>query len=311
MPVVAVLNPKGGSGKSTVAAHVATAWARDGHVVMLGDVDRQQSVKSWLRRRSDRETPILTWVVDQRQVFRPPTGVTHVVLDTPGALYGHDLARVVMWLDAVIVPVGASIFDRDASLAFLRQLLALPRVQSGRCRVCMVGMRWSSHDMAVVPRRLGDQPSGSLLCVIPQQRAYRECLEQGVTVFDASTRSEPYLLEPWLPLLEWLRNALPVVQTAAGVHQAPRMSNGLLRAFGAQGTGAVVAKDLQVPVASPAPEGQPYPGSGQPLAALAPAEPPPSAVADAAAPAADGPPQEPAPGQLPWWSRWLSARGGR
>ena len=209
MPVVAVLNPKGGSGKSTVATHVATAWAREGHKVMLGDVDRQQSVKSWLKRRSDRETSILTWVVDQRNVFRAPTGVTHVVLDTPGALYGHDLARVVMWLDAVVVPVGPSIFDRDASMLFLRQLLALPRVKSGRCRVCMVGMRWSPRDLDSISRDLCEHMGLSLLCVIPEERLYRECLEQGVTVFDDSVRSEPRLLEPWRPLLEWLRQTHP------------------------------------------------------------------------------------------------------
>ena len=51
MPVVAVVNRKGGSGKSTFAAHVAAWCARQGHAVMLGDVDRQQSSRGWLRRR--------------------------------------------------------------------------------------------------------------------------------------------------------------------------------------------------------------------------------------------------------------------
>ena len=43
MPVIAVVNRKGGCGKSTFAAHVAAWCARRGHSVMLGDVDRQQS----------------------------------------------------------------------------------------------------------------------------------------------------------------------------------------------------------------------------------------------------------------------------
>jgi Mrp family chromosome partitioning ATPase len=38
MPVIAVVNRKGGSGKSTFAAHLAAWCARQGHAVMLGDV---------------------------------------------------------------------------------------------------------------------------------------------------------------------------------------------------------------------------------------------------------------------------------
>ena len=50
MPVVAVVNRKGGSGKSTIATHIAAWCANAGLSVMLGDVDRQQSTRTWLRR---------------------------------------------------------------------------------------------------------------------------------------------------------------------------------------------------------------------------------------------------------------------
>jgi chromosome partitioning protein len=43
MPVIVVANPKGGVGKSTLATNIAGLFARQGHAVMLGDVDRQQS----------------------------------------------------------------------------------------------------------------------------------------------------------------------------------------------------------------------------------------------------------------------------
>ena len=51
MPVIAVVNRKGGSGKSTLAAHMAAWCALQGSSVMLGDVDRQQSARAWLKRR--------------------------------------------------------------------------------------------------------------------------------------------------------------------------------------------------------------------------------------------------------------------
>lgn len=202
MPVVAVLNRKGGSGKSTLAAHIASAWARAGRQVMLGDVDRQQSIRSWLSRRSPRANRITTWTVDQGKVFRAPVGTTHVVLDTPGALYGHDLARVVMWLDAIVVPVGPSVFDRDASLTFLEELRRLPKVASGRCQLQVVGMRWPSDKIAQWKKRgTWDVP---LLTVIPENPVYRQSLDEGVTVFDRPASAVLPDAVAWGPLMTWL-----------------------------------------------------------------------------------------------------------
>ena len=46
-----VANPKGGAGKSTLATNLAGWLARKGHRVMLGDIDRQQSARAWLKLR--------------------------------------------------------------------------------------------------------------------------------------------------------------------------------------------------------------------------------------------------------------------
>src|SRR5947199_5013946 len=85
MPVIAVVNRKGGSGKSTFAAHVAAWCAKQGHAVMLGDVDRQQSSRAWLRRRPAELPSIAPWAMDNN-MLKVPTGISHVVLDTPGGL---------------------------------------------------------------------------------------------------------------------------------------------------------------------------------------------------------------------------------
>src|SRR5678816_210246 len=143
MSVIAVVNRKGGSGKSTLATHLAAHFANSGVPVMLGDVDRQQSTQSWLRERSLRElprsAPIVGWAVDPKRVLRPPAGVRHVVLDTPGGLRGFDLARVVAFADVILMPVCNSIFDRESAADCFAEMMALPRVASGRCRVATIG----------------------------------------------------------------------------------------------------------------------------------------------------------------------------
>ena len=72
MPVVVIANPKGGVGKSTLATNVAGYWASQGHAVMLGDVDRQQSSRLWLGLRPPAARPITSWEVQRDAVVRPP-----------------------------------------------------------------------------------------------------------------------------------------------------------------------------------------------------------------------------------------------
>ena len=50
MPVIALLNQKGGVGKTTLSVHLATALA-DGHKVLLVDADPQGSALDWSAQR--------------------------------------------------------------------------------------------------------------------------------------------------------------------------------------------------------------------------------------------------------------------
>lgn len=213
MPVVAVINRKGGSGKSTLATHIAAQAARGGAGVMLGDVDRQQSSLSWLRRRAVQAAAagaeIAGWAVGPTSVLRPPTGVTHVVLDTPGGLNGIGLARVVMTADAVLLPLCASAFDRESAEACLAELQALPRVASGRCSVGLVGMRLDSRTRAAAELRLwAEQRGHTYVGSLREAQVYVRAVEQGLTLFDLPAAKVAADLEQWQPIVEWLRTAL-------------------------------------------------------------------------------------------------------
>ncbi len=61
MPVVVVANPKGGVGKSTLSTNIAGYFASQGHPVILGDTDRQESAKLWLGLRPAAARPIGLW----------------------------------------------------------------------------------------------------------------------------------------------------------------------------------------------------------------------------------------------------------
>ena len=96
MPVVAVIN-RAVVARARWATHLAGYCANAGAAVILGDVDRQLSTQIWLRQRKTRQLgqakEIRGWSIDPRSFVRPPAGIEHVIVDTPGGLRGFDLAR--------------------------------------------------------------------------------------------------------------------------------------------------------------------------------------------------------------------------
>ena len=213
MPVIAIVNRKGGSGKSTLATHLAAWLAQQGVAVMLGDVDRQQSTRAWLKRRAPTLPAISPWALDQKNVLKAPPGVTHVVLDTPGGMQGFELARVIMSADAVVVPVCNSLFDRESAAACLAELAALPRVASGRCQLGVVGMRLDARTKGAETLRLwAEDLKFNFLGVLRETQSYVRGLETGVTLFDTASAAQQADLAQWEPILQWLR---PIVRLQA------------------------------------------------------------------------------------------------
>ena len=231
MPVIAVVNRKGGSGKSTLATHLAGYYANAGVAVMLGDVDRQQSTQSWLRSRSlhplPRSAPIVGWAVDPKRVLRPPAGVRHVILDTPGGLRGFDLARVAAFADVIVMPVCNSAFDRESAADCFAELMTLPRVAGGRCKVAAVGMRLDARTRsAEVLEAWARGLKLPFVGVLREAQVYVRCVEHGLTVFDLPASQTEADLAQWKPIFAWLEPVLrtvrqPVLRTNASVRRPP------------------------------------------------------------------------------------------
>ncbi len=220
MPVVAVVNRKGGCGKSTLATHLAVHCAQSGLPVMLGDTDRNQSTRVWLRLRAARHLPpqatITGRAVDPRNVLRTPPGTEHVVLDTPGGLHGFELGRVVCHADALIMPVCSSVFDRDSAAECWAELKNLPRVASGRCKVAVVGMRLDGRTSAEqVLKTWAAQQGLPFIGVLRETQAYVRSVELGLTVFDLPPSKVAIDLAQWRPIIDWLGPVLRPTRAAS------------------------------------------------------------------------------------------------
>jgi chromosome partitioning protein len=146
--------------------------------------------------------------MDRQSVLRPPAGITHVVLDTPGGLRGADLSRAVVAADAVLMPVCASQFDRESALECHAELMAIPRVASGRCKVGVVGMRLDARTRAAAEMPLWAASHGlPYVGVLRDTQNYLRVVEQGLTLFDLAPSRVEADLEQWKPILGWLHQA--------------------------------------------------------------------------------------------------------
>jgi chromosome partitioning protein len=203
MPVVVVANPKGGVGKSTLATNVAGYFASQGHAVMLGDADPQQSSRLWLGLRPPAARPIASWEVGPDRIAKLPRGTTHVVLDTPGGLEGARLDEVLKQAHKVIVPLQPSVFDIFATRAFLDRLAQ--HRQAGRLQVGIVGMRVDGRTIAANKLREFVESLGlPVLGHVRDTQNYIHLAARGLTLFDvASSRVEKDLAQ-WDALCRWL-----------------------------------------------------------------------------------------------------------
>lgn len=204
MPVIAIANPKGGVGKSTLATNLAGALAWQGHAVMLGDLDRQQSARQWLGLRPPGLPVITGWEIrESTGQVRPPKGTTHVVVDTPAGLHGKKLQALLGLVDLILVPMQPSLFDIQATHAFLAELKEHPK--AAKVRVGLVGMRVKDHTIA--QERLQEFVAtlpAPMVAAIRDTQNYVHLAAHGLTLWDVAPSRVERDLAQWEPLLAWL-----------------------------------------------------------------------------------------------------------
>jgi len=206
MALIAVANPKGGVGKSTLATNIAGYYASRGHSVALGDIDGQQSAWWWLSRRPQVARPIELWEASPDWLGRPPRDVRSAVLDTPAGLQGWRLKDVLRKADRIMVPLQASVFDIFATRQFLDELHEL-HVDNPK-RIGIVGMRVDERTLAADQLREFVASLGlPVLGFLRNTQNYVHLAAHGLTLFDLSPSRVPRDLEQWQPLCKWLDHA--------------------------------------------------------------------------------------------------------
>lgn len=187
MQVIAVLNQKGGSGKTTIATHLARALQLDGASVLLVDSDPQGSARDWAAVLE--ENPVTVVGIDRPTIDRDLKAIGHkdfVVID--GAPQAADLAvSAIKAASFILIPVQPSPYDIWATADLVELVKQRIEVTDGKLQAAFVVSR------AIKGTRIGaeitDALAGYGLPVlasrITQRVSYPGTAAAGTTILDA------------------------------------------------------------------------------------------------------------------------------
>jgi len=183
--IIALLNQKGGVGKTTLAVHLAEVLSRLDKSVLLVDADPQGSALDWAANRPDNPRfPVIGLPKPTLHRELPAIAKNHdfVLIDGPPRV--NELARAaIMASDVVLIPVQPSPFDVWAAKEIVDLLREASAFKENIKSAFVINRKIVNTAIGRdVVEALSSYPVPVLKTSIGQRVAFAECAAQGLTV---------------------------------------------------------------------------------------------------------------------------------
>ena len=245
---IVVLNPKGGSGKTTVAINLAAYYAVQGRNTVLMDYDPQASSTRWLTKRPA-NLPVIQGIsafeknsrVTRSFQLRLPHDADCVVVDTPAAVSAPDMPELVKDSHAILVPVLPSDIDIHACSKCISDLLLVAKVRRSENRIGVIANRARRNTLALgALLRFLATLGIPVITTLRDSQNYLRAAESGHGIHEMKTYLAREDLDSWQPLIAWLEERTGGAPAAPGSKPPPDQALGslpgsqLMRIFSAQ-----------------------------------------------------------------------------
>ncbi len=205
MRTIAIINAKGGCGKTTIATGLASALAWEGFQVALADLDPQQSSNDWLAQRDEDYPEILS--VPTKNGLKAPSDTEVLVIDTPAGLAGAELSKILSKSHTAIMPILPSPVDMNAAWRYLEKTLTLKPLASKQTVLGLVANRVKPN--TIIYRELSGFLGDYKVPVVGQLRDsmnYVRAYERGLGVSDLPEYMAGEDWAQWDKIVKWVKS---------------------------------------------------------------------------------------------------------
>ena len=197
MKTIALLSQKGGSGKTTVAVHLAVAAEQAKERVVLIDTDPQQSATVWGTARESLTPIVATAAVGDLEKVLDAAQVEHMSLcivdTTPHA--APEAACVAKSVDLIVIPCRPTAFD----IAAVSSAVEIARAAKVRAVIVLSACPFRAPEIRETREVLAAYGLPIFQSEITERRAFARAIATGraVTEFEAEGKAATEIRALW------------------------------------------------------------------------------------------------------------------
>jgi chromosome partitioning protein len=211
---VAIMNAKGGCGKTTVATNLASHCVSQGYATALFDYDPQGSSSRWLKSRPQ-ERPSIHGVaayeppsagITRSWQLRIPPQTRYVIRDTPAGYTGIELEDRLHESDIILIPVLPSVIDMHSTANFIRDLLLIGKARARGKKIAIIANRTRIRTRSLINlERFLRNLDIPVIAQIRDTQHYVHAAEHGIGVCELAESTAQQDSAPWTRILEWIQ----------------------------------------------------------------------------------------------------------
>lgn len=205
-----VANPKGGSGKTTIATQLASYYAIQEKSTLLIDHDPQKSSSDWYCARPQHCAP-LQLIVGNIHAPIEPTHHSRIIHDLPAgwhpSLDSPLFAKTEATTYHMLIPVLPSPTDIKASLRFFMSLYRSGILEKTVTAGMIANRTRSNLRYNQILLEFLSRVDIPLLTQLRDSQNYIRAMEHGISIFDLPANAVKTDLETWKAVIDWLEPA--------------------------------------------------------------------------------------------------------